>query len=44
VNAWRLRLHQEFDAAFTTTELPERPDYAKVNDFLIRARRSRVIG
>jgi uncharacterized protein len=42
VNAWRLRLHQEFDAAFTTTELPERPDYAKANDFLIRARRSRV--
>ncbi len=42
VNAWRLRLHQEFDEAFTKTELPERPDYAKANDFLIRARRSRV--
>jgi uncharacterized protein len=42
VNAWRLRLHQEFDAAFTKTELPERPDYAKANEFLIRARRSRV--
>jgi uncharacterized protein len=42
VNAWRLRLHQEFDAAFTTTKLPERPDYAKANDFLICARRSRV--
>jgi uncharacterized protein len=42
VNAWRLRLHQEFDAAFAKTELPERPDYAKANEFLIRARRSRV--
>lgn len=42
VNARRLRLHQEFDAAFTTTKLPERPDYAKANDFLIRARRSMV--
>jgi uncharacterized protein len=42
VNAWRLRLHQEFDAAFTATKLPKRPDYAKANDFLIRARRSRV--
>jgi uncharacterized protein len=42
VDAWRLRLHQEFDEAFTKTELPERPDYAKANDFLIRARRSRV--
>jgi uncharacterized protein len=44
VNAWRLQLHQEFDAAFATTKLPERPDYAKANDFLIRARRSRVTG
>jgi uncharacterized protein len=42
VNAWRLQLHQEFDMTFTKTELPERPDYAKANNFLIRARRSRV--
>jgi uncharacterized protein len=42
VNDWRLRLHQDFDRAFATTPLPERPDYAKANDFLIRARRSRV--
>jgi uncharacterized protein len=40
VNAWRLRLHAEFDAAYASTTLPERPDYAAVNDFLIRARRS----
>jgi predicted nucleotidyltransferase len=42
VNAWRLRLHQEFDAAFAATRLPERPDYARANAFLIRARRSMV--
>jgi uncharacterized protein len=40
VNAWRLKLHQEFEAAFNQTTLPERPDYEKVNDFLIKARRS----
>jgi uncharacterized protein len=42
VNDWRLRLHQDFDHAFATTSLPERPDYSRANDFLIRARRSRV--
>jgi predicted nucleotidyltransferase len=42
VDAWRVRLHEEFDAAFATTALPERPDYDRVNDFLIRARRSTV--
>lgn len=39
VNAWRLALHEEFDAAFGETRLPERPDYEKVNAFLIHARR-----
>jgi hypothetical protein len=42
VNAWRLDLHREFDAALATTRLPERPDYARANAFLIRARRSMV--
>jgi hypothetical protein len=42
VDAWRVRLHEDFDAAFATTALPERPDYDRVNDFLIRARRSMV--
>jgi hypothetical protein len=42
VNAWRLALHREFDAAFAHTTLPERPDYARADAFLIRARRSRV--
>ncbi|NEO69610.1 nucleotidyltransferase domain-containing protein [Moorena sp. SIO3H5] len=42
VTAWRLSLHQEFDAAFANTNLPERPDYEAANEFLIRARQSRV--
>jgi hypothetical protein len=42
VNTWRLCLHQEFDAAFAATRLPERPDYAAANAFLIKARRSMV--
>jgi uncharacterized protein len=40
VNAWRLSLHKEFDAAYADTGLPERPDYERVNAFLIRARRA----
>lgn len=42
VNAWRLALHAEFTKAFATTRLPERPDYTRANEFLIRARRSMV--
>jgi hypothetical protein len=42
VNAWRLRLHQEFDAALAATRLPEHPDYAQADAFLIGARRSMV--
>jgi uncharacterized protein len=42
VNAWRLRLHEEFDRAFSQTQLPERPDYDRANDLLLRARRSVV--
>jgi uncharacterized protein len=40
VDGWRVRLHEDFDAAFARTALPERPDYAAVNVFLITARRS----
>jgi len=40
VDAWRLALHRCFDAAFAQSPLPERPDYAWANQFLIRARRS----
>lgn len=38
VNKWRLSLHQQFDQTFTTTSLPERPNYDKTNTFLIKAR------
>ena len=42
VNAWRLRLHKEFDEAFASTQLPERPDYAWANEFLLKARMGAV--
>ena len=42
VNEWRLRLHKEFDEAFASTQLPERPDYAWANEFLLNARREKV--
>jgi uncharacterized protein len=42
VNDWRLLLHKEFEQAFNETKLPERPDYEKVNNFLIKARREMV--
>ncbi|MGZ3679932.1 MAG: nucleotidyltransferase domain-containing protein [Ktedonobacterales bacterium] len=41
-NAWRLALHAEFTNAFATTQLPDRPDYMRANELLIRARRSMV--
>ncbi len=37
-----LALDREFQAAFEKTELPEHPDLERVNEFLIRARRSMV--
>jgi len=43
VNSWRLSLHADFDAAFAATSLPERPDYERVNAFLIRARRASAL-
>ena len=39
VDAWRQSLHTRFETAFAQTALPERPDYAVVNDFLVQARR-----
>jgi hypothetical protein len=42
VNAWRLALHQAFDAAYAASALPERPDSAAVDAFLIRARQAMV--
>jgi uncharacterized protein len=42
VNDWRISLHREFDEAFAKTDLPERPDYEKANEFLLKARREMV--
>lgn len=42
VDRWRTELHREFDAAYATTPLPERPDYARVERFLRWARRRAV--
>jgi predicted nucleotidyltransferase len=39
VEEWRLALHRELDEALAKTNLPQHPDYAKANAFLIRARR-----
>lgn len=44
VEAWRKQLHREFDLALKQTNLPERPDYERANDFLIKARRLAVAG
>jgi predicted nucleotidyltransferase len=43
VNDWRKELHQDFERALAETKLPERPDYERVNGFLIMARRSCLI-
>jgi hypothetical protein len=42
VESWRLGLHQEFNRAFETTTLPERPDYERADAFLVCARRRAV--
>jgi predicted nucleotidyltransferase len=42
VEAWRLELHAQFDRALEETKLPERPDYERVNEFLVQARRQAV--
>ncbi len=42
VNALRLRLHVEFDAALAATRLPDYPDYEQADAFLRRVRRSMV--
>jgi predicted nucleotidyltransferase len=40
VDAWRKRLHGEFDDTYKATSLPDQPDYDAANAFLIRARRA----
>jgi len=43
VNAWRRELHEDFERALSETRLPERPDYEKANEFLLKARRQSAI-
>lgn len=38
IEAWRKELHAEFDLALEETDLPERPDYERANEFLVKAR------
>lgn len=38
-DSWRKSLQVDFERAFQKTALPERPDYERANEFLIRARR-----
>ncbi|HEV3037432.1 MAG TPA: nucleotidyltransferase domain-containing protein [Candidatus Angelobacter sp.] len=44
VNNWRLALHREFEDAFQHTKLPDNPDYAEANRFLVQARRTAAGG
>lgn len=39
VEQLRQKLHEELDQAYSTTTLPERPDYDAANEFLLKARR-----
>ncbi len=40
VDSWRQSLHRDLEQAFVTTRLPDEPDLAAVNAFLVEARRS----
>lgn len=42
VEAWRRELQKDFDIAITESPLPETPDYHRVNQFLLDARRQMV--
>jgi uncharacterized protein len=42
VNDTRLQLHADFENAFRSTKLPQRPDYNAANEFLLAARREMV--
>jgi hypothetical protein len=39
IKEWRRDLHADFDRALSESSLPESPDHAAANCFLIRARR-----
>ncbi|MFI8827933.1 DNA polymerase beta superfamily protein [Streptomyces sp. NPDC053431] len=40
IESWMNRLQDEADEAHSTTPLPDTPDHARVQDFLVRARRA----
>ena len=42
VEIWRRALHQDFDKALRNTKLPERPDYERANQYLLRARQAAI--
>jgi predicted nucleotidyltransferase len=42
VERWRHDLHRQLDDAYRNTRLPDRPDYAAANRYLVAARRSAV--
>jgi hypothetical protein len=44
VENWRLFLHREFDAALTSSPLPEMPDTERIDRFLIESRRAIALG
>ena len=44
VEAWRLDLHAQFDAALQTSPLPELPDYQRVDRLVIDIRRRTAAG
>ncbi len=41
-NRWRKRLQSDFESAFKTTTLPDRPDYERANALLVDARRRAI--
>ncbi|MDR2863808.1 MAG: nucleotidyltransferase domain-containing protein [Puniceicoccales bacterium] len=42
VDTWRRELHNDFEEACTSSSLPERPDYAAANEFLITTRHNQA--
>ena len=38
-DAWRIELQKKLTTAFDNTDLPERPNYERANELLIKARR-----
>lgn len=41
-DAWRMELQKDFEFAFQSTRLPDRPDYERANAFLVDARRRAI--